>query len=69
MLFAYLELVMLLFLPDRSVYYIIHLFFITLFLGLGVASLIQTFRADPGKVTLDIIEQIKLNLKFDNPQN
>ncbi|CDW81333.1 dhhc zinc finger domain containing protein [Stylonychia lemnae] len=61
---------LIIFLPNVSQqYYPLHLFTLSILYGLAAISLIQTFITDPGKVTTDLIEQIKLNLKLEIPQN
>eukprot|EP00347_Sterkiella_histriomuscorum_P007600 403348294 len=66
---TYYVLVLVIFLPSISDYYGIHLMIITFLFGMSGYSLIQTFMCSPGKVTTDLIEQIKLNLKVDMPHN
>ena len=63
LLFTYIMIVILIFLPGYAALYPLHIVVILALLGLAEASLVLTFKCDPGRVTMDIVEQIKLNLK------
>lgn len=65
LVFAYFLAVLMVYVPYLKDYYFIHLPIISGLLGLAAISLLQTFTVNPGTVDLDLIEQIKLNLKFE----
>ena len=44
--------------------YIIAMLILTVTGALALASLVQTFRTDPGYLTIDILEQIKLGIGY-----
>jgi len=55
-------------LPPISYFYPLHLLILLALFCLTGVSLVQTFITDPGKITVDILEQIKLRLKFEMPE-
>ena len=64
---SYFVIVLMIFLPDISSYFMIHIPILLLLFGLAMGALLQTFLTDPGRVTVDLIEQIKLNFKLEMP--
>ena len=65
LVFMYFYIVLLIYVPILKDFSYIHIPIITVLFGLAAASLIKTFSINPGTVDLDLIEQIKLNLKFE----